>query len=95
MFNLKGKILNISNIFESGNFSVNKSEVIFLTIGADHALEQENRVAKVIGGIKAIDNDENARSDYFLTAAEMRNIVESFCTNLDEKKARKREEHYH
>ena len=65
MFNFKGKIINTSNIFESSNFSVNKSEVTFLTIGADHALEQENRVAKVIGGIKAIDNDEMLRAIIF------------------------------
>ena len=81
-------------MFESSNFSMNKSEVPFSTIGADHALEQENRVAKVIGSIKGIGNHENALSDYFLTAAEMGNTVESFSTNLDEKEARKREEHY-
>ena len=83
-------------MFESGNFSVNKSEVPFSAISADHALEQENRVVKVTWGIKGIGNNENVLSDYFLTAAEMGNIVESFCTNfdLDDKEARKREEHY-
>ena len=92
MFNLKEKDINTWNMFESGNFSVNK----FSEIGADHALKQENRAAKAIGGIKGIGNNENAVGDYFLTAAEMRNILESFCANfnLDDKEARKREEHY-
>ena len=35
-----------------GEFSVNKSNVPFSAIGADHALEQENRAVKVLGGIK-------------------------------------------
>ena len=47
MFNLKEKDINTWNMFESGNFSVNKSEVPFSAISADHALEQENRVVKV------------------------------------------------
>ena len=94
MFNLKEKVINTWNMLESGNFSMNKSKVPFSTIGADHALEQENRVVKVIGSIKGIGNDKNALSDYFLTAAEMGKIVESFCTNLDKKEARKKEKHY-
>ena len=31
------------DLFESGNFSVNKSSVPFTAIGADHGIEQENR----------------------------------------------------
>ena len=63
-------------MFESGNFSVNKSEVPFSVFGADHALEQENRAVKVIARIKGIGNNGNALNDYFLTGAEMGNIVE-------------------
>ena len=37
-------------MFESGNFTVNKSEAPFSAFGADHALEQKNRAIKVIGG---------------------------------------------
>ena len=70
MFNLKEKHINTWNMFKSGNFSVNKSEVPFLAIGADHVFEQENRGGKVIGEIKGIGNNENAPSDYFLTAAD-------------------------
>ena len=40
-------------------FSVNKSNVLFSAIGADHALEQENRAVKILGGIKGIANSQN------------------------------------
>lgn len=41
-------------MFESGNFSVNKSEVSFSVIGAEHALKRENRAVKTIGGIQGV-----------------------------------------
>ena len=44
-------------MFESGNFSMNKSDISFSTIGGDHALKQENRVGKILSGIKGIGND--------------------------------------
>ena len=92
MFDLKEKDINTWNMFGSVRFSVNKSEVSFSEIGADPALEQGNRVVQVVGGIKGIDNNENALSNYFLITAAIRNIGESFCTkfHLDDKEARKK-----
>ena len=40
-------------------FSVNKSNVLFSAIGADHSLDQENRAVKILGGIKGIANSQN------------------------------------
>ena len=40
------------DFLNDGNFSVNKSNVPFCAIGGDHALEQENRRMKVLGGYK-------------------------------------------
>ena len=40
-------------------FSVNKSNVLFSVIGADHSLDQENRAVKILGGIKGIANSQN------------------------------------
>ena len=40
-------------------FSVNKSNVPFSVIGADHAIEQENRAVKGLGGIKRIANSQD------------------------------------
>ena len=39
-----------------GYFSINKTSVPFTAIGADHAIEHENRTMKVLGGIKGIAN---------------------------------------
>ena len=84
------------NILNNGHFSVNKTIVPFSAIGADHGIEQENRALKVLGGIKGLSNCQHALSDYFLTAAELGNIVEDFCDkfSLKDKQYRKRDEHY-
>ena len=51
---------------------------------------------KVIGGIKGIANSEVTLNEYFLTAAEMGNIVNNFCKTfgIDENQSRKRDEHH-
>ena len=86
----------IWNRFVEGECSVNKSNVPFSLIGADHALEHENRAVKVLGGIKGIANSQKLLDEYFLTAAEMSSIVEQFCPSflLEDCDARKREQHY-
>ena len=68
----------------------------FSEIGADHALEQENWAVKVLGSIKGIANSQKSLDKYFLTAAEMSNIVEQFCSSLllEDSDARKREQNY-
>ena len=84
------------NRFVEGEFSVNKSNVTFSAIRAHHALEQENRVVKILGGIKGIASSQKLLDEYFLTAAELSNIVEKFCASLllEDSDARKREQHY-
>ena len=80
---------------ESGSFSVNKSHIPFSAIGADHGIEQENQAMEVLGGIKGFANYDQALNE-FLTAAELGNIMESFCETfgIEEKQSRKRDEHY-
>ena len=34
------------------NVAISKSHIPFTSIGSDHALEQENKVMKVTGGVK-------------------------------------------
>ena len=79
-----------------GGFCVGKSEVPFTSIGADHGIEQENRSIKVMGGIKGIGNSSINLDEYFLSAAEMSNIIASFCNRfgISESEACKREDHY-
>ena len=74
---------------------MNKFGIPFTAIVSAHATEQENCALKVIGGIKGIVNSEVTINEYFLTAAEMGNIVNNFCETfgIDENQYRKRDEH--
>ena len=80
-------------MFSEGNFSVNKSMVLFSAIGVDHAVEQENRAAKVLSGIKGIANNQSALYEYFLTTSEMGNIIGN-CCDMIQGQAPKRSHHY-
>ena len=42
----------IWNFFMEGKFSVQNSKIPFTSIGVDHALGQENKNMKVLGGVK-------------------------------------------
>ena len=68
----------------------------FSAIGADPGFEQENRAMKILGGITGLTNYDQALNEYFLTAAELGNIMESFCETfeIEENQSRKRDEHY-
>ena len=96
MFQLKHDDQLTWNMMKSGSFSVNKSHIPFSAIGADHAIEQENRAMKVLGGIKGLANYNQALVEYFLTASELGNIMESFCETfgIEENQSRERDEHY-
>ena len=48
MFELRKKDPKTWDLLQNGHFSVNKSGIPFSAIGADHALEQENRAMKVL-----------------------------------------------
>ena len=45
--------------FQDGHFSMNKSSVLSLALGKDHALEQEYKKMKILGGITSIANTLN------------------------------------
>ena len=48
MFALKEQDPELWEYFKQGNFSVNKTRIPFSAIGADHGIEHENRVMKVV-----------------------------------------------
>ena len=56
---------------QDGNISVTKTEIPFVSIGADHACEQLNRMMKVHSGLIGISNNANARQRFFLATPEM------------------------
>ena len=67
----------------------------FSAIGADHALEQQNRAMKVLGGIKGIANSQTALDEYFMTAGELSLLLDQFSDHYDlHNNSLKRKQHY-
>ena len=95
MTELKEKDNDTWQVFQTGHFSVNKSSVPFTAIGADHALEQQNRAVKVLGGIKGIANSHTALAQYFMTAGELSLLLDQFSDQYDlRNNSLKRKQHY-
>ena len=78
MYALKGNHPEVWEFFLKGNFSVNKANVPFSAIGADHGIEHENRAMKVMGGIRGLAYDPQALERLFLASPELNTIVEDF-----------------
>ena len=60
--------------FQRGNWVIRKSEIPFCALGADEALEHENRSVKVAGGLVGITQHPKALAKFFLTAPELQRI---------------------
>ena len=72
MHALKTKHPNTWLELESGNISITKSDDIpFVSIGADHALEQVNKTIKDPSSLIGISNNANARQRFFLAMPEI------------------------
>ena len=52
-------------------------------IGAEHALEPQNRAIKVLGGIKGIANSQTALDEYFMIAEELSLLLDQFSDQYD------------
>jgi len=63
---------------EESNIFVTKSTIPFVSIGADHACEQLNRLMKVHAGITGISNNPNARQRFFLVTPELSCLAKDF-----------------
>ena len=56
-------------VFMNGEFCVKKTDILFTSLGMDHAGEQVIKNVKVEGGgIKGITNNENAKLQFFLSS---------------------------
>ena len=66
------------DLFENGNFSVNKSSVPFTAIGADYGIKEQNCSLKVLGDIKRLTNKQHSLDEYFLRAGQILNILDDF-----------------
>ena len=60
------------------NFSVNKSGIPFTSMGSDHALEQDNKLMKVTGGIVGLTQKPSALNRFFLIAPVLNSISTKF-----------------
>ena len=96
MYALKEKDPQTQEFLSNREFLVNKSKVPFSFIGSDHGIEEENRAPKVTGGVRGIAHSQQALDEYFLTTAEMENIVEIFCKTLgiEENQSLKKDKYY-
>ena len=79
-----------------GGFCVENQKFPSHPLGADPGAEQENRSIKVMDGIKGISNSSINLDEYFLSTAEISNIITSFCGKfgISKSEACKREDHY-
>ena len=62
----------------SGNISVTKSTMPFVSIGADHTCEQLDRLMEVHAGLTRISNNPNARQRFFLATPELSCLAKDF-----------------
>eukprot|EP00795_Rhopilema_esculentum_P016886 gene16886-8363_t len=62
----------------SRDMSVCKSNIPFCGIGVDHALEQEIRNFKGVGGVTGITQNDDALTQYLLTAPEISRMIKEY-----------------
>lgn len=75
------------------NFSISKSNIPFTSIGSDHALEQENKVMKVTGGIIGLTQNPAALYRFCLVAPILNLFSQEFC-QINNISVEMRKEHY-
>ena len=77
---------------QNGNISVTKSEIPFVSIAADHACEQVNRMMKIHSGLTGITNNANAWR-FFLATPEISRLSTEFKKQFDVR-AHKPQDHH-
>ncbi len=94
MQKLKTEHPNTWNELEAGNISVTKKDDIpFVSIGADHALEQVNKQIKDPSALIGISNNANARQRFFLAAPELSCLSSEYTNQFLRKSGAVREHH--
>ena len=93
MYALKQNDARSWEFFKSGNFSVNKSMVPFCALGTDHALEQENKKMKVLGGISGIANKKFTMESYFIAAPMLNRVCENIVSTFTGYRIDKKQHH--
>ena len=68
MYDLQHRAPYVWDAFMKGDFSCQKFDIPGMTIGRDHAGEQENKMIKNRGGNTTITRNKNNRTRHFLAA---------------------------
>ena len=76
------------------NISMSKSEILLMSIGSDHAMEQENRNLEVRVGVIGLTKP-SALDCFCLTAPILNALSNECCKKYDIKYCSKRRSHYH
>jgi hypothetical protein len=95
MYTLKDSDPDIWKEFEAGNWVVCRSTTPFCALGADEALEQQNRAMKVTGGLVGITQQPNALARYFLIAPELNRICQETMQMTGMAEHRNMRRHHH
>ena len=66
---------DIYDEFRQGNFCVNKNEIPFCAICADHAIEHVNKMMKITGGLKGLTQQPAAMTRWFLIAPKLSRLA--------------------
>ena len=94
MMSLKSSDPDIWKFLEDGNFCVNKNSIPFCSIGVDHAMEQENKRMKVVGGIKGLTQNQKALDRFVLASPVMTNIIKNWQVYVGSNKNQASQKHY-
>ena len=63
------------------NFSINKTGIPFCSIGSDHALEQDNKLLKVNGGVVGLTQNPTALHRFCLVSPSLASLCSHFLKN--------------
>ena len=63
------------------NFSINKTGIPFCSIGSDHALEQDNKLLKVNGGVVGLTQNPTALHRFCLIPPSLASLSSHFLKN--------------
>jgi len=78
---------------QAGSIAVTKTDIPFVSIGADHACEHLNKLMKIHSGLVGISNNANARQRFFLATPELSRIAKEFKSQFDLDNDKTREHH--
>ena len=77
----------------TGNISVTKNKIPFVSIGADHACKHLNKLMKSRAGLIGISNNANARQRFFMATPELTCLSKEFKTQFDLEAGKAMEHH--